>query len=145
MHPRLAFGLGKPRLSRMDVLIIEDEREVAELIRESLERLGHEIRIATDAMEADRVLEEAHPDAVTLDLGMPGRSGVDWLEEIAVARPELARRTVVITGMELQSELVERVAQCGAGILAKPFTQAALEDAVRAQIARPVHGQDPSN
>jgi len=126
----------------MDVLIVEDEREVAELIRESLERLGYESHIASDATEADRALRETHADAVTLDLGMPGRSGVDWLEEIATERPDLARRTVVITGMDLEPELVERVAQCGAGILAKPFSQTALEDAVRTQIARPVHHRD---
>ena len=145
MHPGLAFRGEWPRLSRMDVLIVEDEREVAELIRESLGRLGYESRIATDAIEADRVLNESHADAVTLDLGMPGRSGVDWLEQIAAERPDLARRTVVITGMALESELVERVAQCGAGILAKPFTQRALEDAVRAQIARPSHERNSSD
>jgi two-component system OmpR family response regulator len=129
----------------MDVLIVEDEREVAELIRESLGRLGYASRIATDAIEADQALRDSNADAVTLDLGMPGRSGVDWLEQIAAERPDLARRTVVITGMALESELVRRVARCGAGILAKPFSQIALEDAVRTQIARPIHERNGSD
>ena len=123
----------------MDVLIVEDEREIAELIRESLGKLGFASRIAADAAEADRALAESRADALTLDLGMPGRSGLDWLEAMAAERPELARRTVVITGMDLESELVERLAHCGVGILAKPFSLDGLQDAVRAQLARPVH------
>jgi DNA-binding response OmpR family regulator len=124
-------------LSRMDVLIVEDEPEIAELIRDSLESLGIESRIVADTSAADRALSESVADAVTLDLGMPGRSGLDWLETVAEERPDLARRTLVITGMDLGAELVERLALCGAGILAKPFSQAGLQEAVRTQLARP--------
>ena len=123
----------------MDVLIVEDEREVAELICDSLERMGMACRIAADAEAADRALAAARVDAVTLDLGMPGRSGVEWLESIAVDQPELARRTLVITGLDLEPELVERLARCGAGILAKPFSVYGLHDAVRSQLSRPIH------
>lgn len=129
----------------MDVLIVEDELEIAELIRDSLGRLGMDCRIVGDANAADRALLESPLDAVTLDLGMPGRSGLDWLEALAAGRPELARRTLVITGVDLQAELVGRVARCGAGVLAKPFSLSALHDAVRAQIARPIHLPIPTD
>ena len=120
----------------MKILVIEDELQVAELIRRMLEELGNRCLIARDAATADRMLGHETVDAVTLDLGMPGRSGLDWLEHIATARPDLARRTLVITGRELDALHVERLARCGAGVLAKPFTLGALEDAVRTQIAR---------
>ena len=123
----------------MDVLVIEDEREIAELIRESLLPLGIQCRIAGDAAAADRVLSEHRVDAVTLDLGIPGCSGVEWLEVVAAAQPQLARRTLVITGLDLERDLVERLARCGAGILAKPFSVSGLHEAARNQFARPIH------
>lgn len=120
----------------MHVLIVEDESLVAELIRQALERKGVTCLLAGSADEADRLLGENEVDAVTLDLGMPGRPGLDWLESVAGTRPELARKTLVITGLDLDAELVRRLACCGAGILAKPFTLDGLDDAFRSQIAR---------
>ncbi len=123
----------------MDVLIVEDEREIAELIRDSLQPLGMQCRIAGDAAAADRALSERRVDAITLDLGIPDRSGVEWLEGVAATQPQLARRTLVITGLDLERDLVERLARCGAGILAKPFSVSGLHEAARNQFARPIH------
>jgi two-component system phosphate regulon response regulator PhoB len=123
------------------LLIVEDEAPVAEMLRRALEDLGHRCLTAENADAASRLIE-AHPvDGVTLDLLMPGRPGLDWLEDLAGARPELARNTLVITGSHLDSSLVERLARCGAGVLTKPFTLEALGEAVRSQIARPSNGR----
>jgi len=120
----------------MNILVVEDEAMVAEMLRRSLEQFGNTCLMAQDADTADRMLREHEVEAVTLDLGMPGRAGLDWLEDVAQTQPDLASRTLVITGRHLNSDDVERLAWCGAGILAKPFTLENLEDAVRAQIAR---------
>ena len=119
----------------MKILVVEDEFEVAELLERMLGELGLRTVIASDAGTADRLLTAEEVDAVTLDLGMPGRGGLVWLESIAATRPDLARRTLVITGMPLEADSVERLARCGAGLLAKPFSRQALQDAVRTQIA----------
>ena len=121
----------------MRILVVEDETYVAELIQQVLERKGMTCLLAENAREADELLGRHAVDAVTLDLGMPGRPGVDWLEQVADNRPDLARKTLVITGLDLDPDLVERLACCGAGILAKPFTLDGLDDAIRSQIARP--------
>ena len=118
----------------MEILIVDDEPLVAELIRESLQSLGMSCRVAVDADAADHELSLGSADAVTLALGMPGRSGLAWLESIADSQPDLARRTLVITGLSLEKDLVERLARCGAGILAKPFSLDGLRDAVRTQL-----------
>lgn len=120
----------------MRILVVEDESHVAELIQQALERKGMTCLLAENAQEADDLLGRHAVDAVTLDLGMPGRPGVDWLESVADSHPELARKTLVITGVDLDPALVERLADCGAGILAKPFTLDGLDDAFRSQIAR---------
>ena len=121
----------------MKVLVVEDEELVAELLQRMLESMGNDCLLAADAEQADQLLDREEVDAVTLDLAMPGRNGLDWLEGLANSRPGLARRTLVITGTHLLPPAVERLARCGAGVLAKPFTWTALLDAVRTQLGGP--------
>jgi len=121
----------------MNILVIEDEHDVARMLCQALERLGNTCLHAGDATTATKILEDQPVDAVTLDLSMPGQPGLAWLEDVARAQPDLARSTLVITGRYLDPELVERLARCGAGVLAKPFTLDSLAEAVRSQIARP--------
>jgi len=125
----------------MRILVVEDELSVAELLQRSLERMGNTCHVAPSAQEAARLLDEQVPDAVTLDLGMPDGDGLDWLESVAASRPELARKTLVITGRTLDPDAVARLTRCGAGMLAKPFTLDQLAEAVRVQIEwRPPSG-----
>jgi two-component system OmpR family response regulator len=119
----------------MNILIVEDEPLIADLLSRALEQLGNSCLVARDTDSADEALRRHPVEAVTLDLSMPGRTGLEWLETMATYRPALARRTLVITGQHLEPELVQRLARCGAGVLAKPFTLTGLQDAVRSQIA----------
>jgi DNA-binding response OmpR family regulator len=121
----------------MKILIVEDEHRVAELLCRALKALGNDCLCAHDAAAATEILREQPVDAVTLDLWMPGQPGVEWLEEVSGTRPGLARKTLVITGGHLDADLVERLARCGAGVLAKPFTLETLGEAMRSQTARP--------
>jgi DNA-binding response OmpR family regulator len=122
----------------MRILVVEDEVYVAELIQTVLEDLGNSCVVVHSADEADQALERETVEFATLDVGLPGRSGLDWLESIARTRPELARKTLIITGMHLDSDQVRRVALCGAGVLAKPFTVDGLRDAVAALKGDPI-------
>ncbi len=124
----------------MRFLIVEDEAYIAEMLRRSLEALGERCIVARDAETADEMLRDYAVDAVTLDLSMPGTPGLSWLEGLARTRPALARKTLVITGQNLEADTVERLARCGAGVLAKPFTLESLGAAVRSQTACPAAG-----
>jgi len=121
----------------MKVLVVEDESQMAEMLEAALANLGISCFLAHSADHADQLLSQHTVDAVTLDLSMPGRGGLDWLESVASSQPELARKTLVITGVELEADLIERVAHCGAGVLVKPFTLETLGEAVRTQLAHP--------
>lgn len=127
----------------MKILIVEDEFEIADLLRDVFEARGGRCVLAGNAWEADRLIAESSVDAVTLDLGLPGPGGLEWLERVAIEHPKLAQRTLVITGQELEPQLASRLARCGAGILAKPFTIENLGDAVRSQLEHSSH--DPRN
>lgn len=64
------------------ILIVEDEEEVRNLLREKLESHGFQCLTAEDGLLALAVSKEKKPDLVILDLGLPGLSGFEVCKEI---------------------------------------------------------------
>jgi CheY-like chemotaxis protein len=102
----------------MEIMIVDDEPEVAEVLAKSLSRQGHRTTVAHSGEEALRLLRSAAPDAMFLDVSMPGMNGLDVMAEVKRLRPTLA--VVVITGHATPEE-VEDVKRLGAvDVIAKP-------------------------
>lgn len=102
----------------MHVLIVDDEPQVADILARSLAREGHRATVAHSGEEALRLLEPVEPDAVFLDVSMPGMSGLDLLAEVRRRWPSLP--VVVITGHATADE-VEEVRRPGAvDVIEKP-------------------------
>jgi DNA-binding response OmpR family regulator len=64
------------------VLIIEDEQELANVLKAYLERGGYEVLAATRGDEGLSLWEAHHPDMVLLDLNLPGMDGIDIARQI---------------------------------------------------------------
>src|SRR3954447_17123242 len=64
------------------VLVVDDEADIRHLVRELLERAGHDVVEAGDGSEGLRVFFSAQPDLVVLDVSMPGLDGWGTLERI---------------------------------------------------------------
>ena len=64
------------------VLVVEDERDIREVLRRYLERAGLSVLTTGSGAEALRLLESAPPDLVVLDLGLPDVDGMDVLKEV---------------------------------------------------------------
>jgi len=65
------------KASRLRVLVLEDEEEIVELMRDFLEAEGFEVRSAATGTDAVRLLELAPVDCVLLDVMLPGESGFE--------------------------------------------------------------------
>lgn len=78
---------------RSRILIVEDERHIARLLDYFLSKAGYEVRVVNDAEEALTVIEGYEPDALLLDLVLPGMSGLDFL---AAVRDQLKRTELVV-------------------------------------------------
>ena len=63
----------------MRVLVVEDEKDVADVFLDYLTELGHETTVVRSAEAALGHLQSARPDAILLDIHLPGMSGVDFL------------------------------------------------------------------
>ena len=107
------------KIEKARILVIDDEGEVRELIKDILTDRGHEVEMAVDGINGLQLFKDKKFDLVFTDLGMPGMSGWQVAKEIK----DLSRTVpvAVITGwnIELQeSEMKER----GVDLIAhKPF------------------------
>jgi DNA-binding NtrC family response regulator len=115
--------------AHMEILIVDDEPQVAEVLARSLAREGHSAKIANSGEEALRLLVKSEPDALFLDVSMPGMNGLDVLSQVKRMRPSLP--VVVITGHATPDEVAE-VKRLGAvDVIAKPAPLTHYQQALR--------------
>jgi signal transduction histidine kinase/ActR/RegA family two-component response regulator len=116
------------------ILVVDDEREIAELIAGQLSPLEVQTTIATSGEEALSLLRAGHFDAVTLDILMPGKDGFQVLREIRADRELRATPIVFVSVFSGREELA------GEWSVSKPIDADELRDvlgsAVRAGRSR---------
>ncbi|MDA8285343.1 MAG: response regulator [Actinomycetota bacterium] len=117
------------------VLVVDDERDLCELVRINLELDGHAVVVAHDGDAALALVRAARPDLVVLDVMMPGRDGFSVLQEIkddaAVARTPVIMLTA-------RTDVVDRLKggiEGAVSYLTKPFSVLGLRAAVRDLLA----------
>ena len=115
------------------VLVVDDEPGVRESLRMLL-RDECELILTGSVDEALRALRATPPDLVLLDLGLPGRNGLDLLAELAV-RPDLLP-VIVLSGTKTVSTAVEAMKRGAADYVTKPFEVEALRIKVRKLLER---------
>jgi two-component system phosphate regulon response regulator PhoB len=116
------------------VLICEDEENLRELMRASLDA-GYRFLEAGTVADADAVLRQTRPDAVLLDLMLPGGSGLDVLRSIR-RRPGPPIPVVVVSAWTTQ-EYRDASLEAGAdAFVAKPFDPEGLARLVSGLLAR---------
>ena len=123
----------------MKVLVVDDERAVRESIRRALELEGYEIELAEDGRQAlDRLESDSQPDAVVLDILMPG---VDGLEVCRTLRK--SGSSVPVLMLTARTQVEDRVEGLDAGAddyLTKPFALEELLARLRALLRRAADG-----
>ena len=114
--------------STLRVLVVEDDREIRELIQSALGIEGFEVRTAVSVSEAGAMLDHAPPDVVLLDLGLPDGDG---LELVLRMRKAGALPVLVISARHQEAEKV-RLLDAGADdYLTKPFSVSELLARIR--------------
>ena len=117
----------------MKILVVDDEPVVAALIGESVRMQGHESLTAHDGTDAIQMIGSASPDAVFLDLEMPGLSGLELLRGIRQAWPELP---IVVFAAGASADDLAAVRELGViDIVEKPIALSHLTEAL-AQLKR---------
>ena len=115
------------------VLVVEDELEIARVVRDYLRNAGFEVIVVGDGGSAVASLRSAKPDLLVLDLGLPGRDGLDvareirrWSDTPIVMLTARGDETDRIVGLELGAD----------DYVVKPFSPKELVARVRAVLRR---------
>lgn len=118
--------------------MVEDEAPIADFLARGLRDEGHEVLIAADGVEGERLALSEGVDLLILDRMLPGRDGLDVLAAVRRAKPALP--VILLTA---KGEVADRVEGLDAGAtdyLAKPFSFDELAARVRAHLRQP-HGE----
>lgn len=113
------------------VVLIEDEPNIAEAIRFLLTRDGWSVDTHGDGADAVDVIRAARPDLVILDLMLPGKSGLEVIQELRSV-PEMQVLPVLM--LTARGQLKDREMAERAGVtrfMTKPFSNAEVLSAVR--------------
>jgi two-component system alkaline phosphatase synthesis response regulator PhoP len=115
------------------VVVVEDEMKIARLVRDYLKNAGFGVLVAADGESALSTIRGEKPDLVVLDLGLPGRDGLDVAREV--------RRTsrVPIVILTARGDETDRIVGLELGAddyVVKPFSPKELVARVRAVLRR---------
>ena len=105
------------------VLVVEDDRELRDVVRRYLERAGHAVHTTGSGAEALGLLAGGGVDLVVLDLGLPD---VDGLEVLAAARDSGAVPVVVLTARSQLEDRIDGLRRGADDYVTKPFSPTEL-------------------
>lgn len=116
------------------ILVVDDDRDVREMLREALSDASYRVDCARDAEEALELIRANIYAAAILDFDLPGMNGVMLHRKIREMDPELARATLFISGMVQDDEHLDYYSRASGGFFSKPFNVIEIATEVRALV-----------
>lgn len=116
------------------ILVIEDEKDIAELISMGLRGAGYETALCHDGAMALEAFRRTNPDLVLLDLMLPGRDGIEICRLI---RQESGVPIVMLTARSDSQDIVTGLESGADDYLVKPITSTELVARIRARLRKP--------
>ena len=116
------------------ILVVEDDVSLGSGLVAVLAADGHEVRWAQTAAQARKLLGEAAPDLVLLDLGLPDADGLMVCAEIRANLPDIV--VVVVTARTDEADAVRALDGGADDFVAKPFRPVELRARLRAHLRR---------
>jgi len=120
----------------MPILIVEDERDIAELVKYHLDQAGLSARIVGDGKQALDLIAREHPDLIILDLMLPGMDGLEVCKRL---RSNPMTQSIPIVMLTARATEVDRIVGLELGAddyIPKPFSARELVARVKAVLRR---------
>ena len=121
--------------SAVHILIIDDEPDIRELVKDILEDEGHHCTVAGDGEQARAILAKQQPDLIFLDIWMPDVDGITLLRELKSKHPSLT--IVMMSGHGTIETAIEATRLGALDFIEKPLSTAKLLHAVEMGLAQP--------
>ncbi len=117
-------------------LIVEDDPDILRMFCSMLQPEGYEVCACTSAEEAARRLGDRDPDLFVVDSRLPGRHGTALFRELERRLPDLAARSVLVTGLSSDPDVRALLESRAVGLLEKPFRVHAFVEMCRRRTRR---------
>jgi len=95
------------------ILVVEDERHIAKFLEFVLQKEGYEVDSVYDGDAAIQILDSRKYSAVLLDLGLPGRSGIEVLRDLRSTN-EHAETVVIVLTAKSSGDMLQQLSDAGA-------------------------------
>lgn len=127
------------------ILLIEDEEDIASLIKLQAEVSGYKLHVEVDGINGYRAVEREKPDLVILDIMLPGQNGLDVCRKIK-SNPDLRDIPVIIlTAKSEELDIVLGLELGADDYVAKPFSPKVLFSRCKAVLRRAREPEKKSN
>src|SRR5437667_2784551 len=123
--------MGKTR-----ILIVEDERQLTEVLNYNLQREGYEVSIAHDGQEGLRKAQSLLPDLILLDLMLPVMNGLDVCRELRSGERTKEIPIIVLTAKAEETDQVVGFSMGADDYVTKPFSIKVLLERIKALLRR---------
>jgi DNA-binding response OmpR family regulator len=127
-------------VNKQRALVVDDDADIRELVRQLLERAGLEVFDEPDGRAALRVFHEARPDVVLLDVAMPELDGWRTLERI---RDLSDVPVLMLTAKDAEADRVRGLRSGADDYVVKPFAREELVARVEALLRRTAGREEP--
>jgi two-component system NtrC family sensor kinase len=117
------------------LLVVDDEVEILELLKDVLSGAGYQVDGAPDARSALDLIRDHIYDAAIVDFNLPDMDGVMLHRQIRQMDSDLANKTIFMSGLVQNDSNLDYYAAAGGGFLAKPFDVQMVVQAVQNVIA----------
>jgi PAS domain S-box-containing protein len=127
--PPKAVPVHRPRV----ILLVEDDEDMRTMFREILEYRGHQVREASDGIEAEAMILLEKPDVAIIDIGLIGIDGYELARRIRTALGD-SLRLVAMTGRATESDRLQALAAGFDAHMTKPFDNDRMEEMLGAAL-----------
>ena len=130
-------------LAPKKILIVEDEEDIAQLLKRYLEKEGFHTNIAKSGVEALNLVKSERPDLLILDLMLPEIDGIEVCKKIRTAPDTALLPIIMLTAKAEESDTIVGLELGADDYVTKPFSPKALVARVKALIRRLERTDDP--
>jgi two-component system, OmpR family, alkaline phosphatase synthesis response regulator PhoP len=130
-------------MQKPKILLIEDEEDIAALIKLQSDISGYKLVVAYDGLNGYEAVEKEVPDLVVLDIMLPGQSGLDVCRKMKT-NPNLCHIPIIIISAKSEETDVVLGLELGADdYVTKPFSPRVLFSRVKAVLRRNIEAEKP--
>lgn len=127
-------------MDEIKILLVEDERKIADSLKKGLTEQNYEVEVAYDGIAGRKLFESLHFDLVILDINLPGMNGIALCRKIRNRNPNIP--VVMLTALSATDDKIEGFDAGADDYIVKPFDFKELLVRIRALLKR-IHQNIP--